>query len=64
MRGASRASLSEARDWLVAAVHEPGTAAGLSDELFAFVTLLDAQRLAAPRADRPDPPGGRPDQAG
>ena len=43
MRGASRASLSEARDWLVAAVHEPGTAAGLSDELFAFVTLLDAQ---------------------
>ena len=44
MRGASRASLSEARDWLVAAVHEPGTAAQLSDELFAFVTLLDAQR--------------------
>lgn len=43
MRGASRASLSEARNWLVAAVHEPGTAAGLSDELFAFVTLLDAQ---------------------
>jgi len=43
MRGASRASLSEARDWLVAAVHEPGTAAGLSDELFAFVPLLDAQ---------------------
>lgn len=43
MRGASRASLSEARDRLVTAVAEPGTAAGLSDELFAVVTLLDAQ---------------------
>ena len=43
MRGASRASLSEARDRLVAAVAEPGTAAVLSDQLFAFLTLLDAQ---------------------
>ncbi|HTT52520.1 MAG TPA: F0F1 ATP synthase subunit delta [Streptosporangiaceae bacterium] len=43
MRGASRASLSEARDRLVAAVAEPGTAARLSDELFAVVGLLDAQ---------------------
>ena len=43
MRGASRASLSEARNRLVDAVDRPGTAARLSDELFAFVTLLDAQ---------------------
>ncbi len=43
MHGASRASLSEARDRLIAAVAEPGTAAGLSDELLAFVTLLDGQ---------------------
>jgi F-type H+-transporting ATPase subunit delta len=43
MRGASRASLSEARDRLVATVDQPGAAAGLSDELFAFVTLLDRQ---------------------
>ena len=43
MRGASRASLSEARDWLVRAVDERGVAARLSDELFAFATLLDAQ---------------------
>jgi F-type H+-transporting ATPase subunit delta len=43
MRGASRASLSEARDRLVRAVDERGTAAVLSDELFAVVTLLDAQ---------------------
>ena len=43
MRGASRASLSEARDRLVRAVDERGTAAALSDELFAIVTLLDAQ---------------------
>jgi F-type H+-transporting ATPase subunit delta len=43
MRGASRAALSEARDRLAAAVAEPGTAAGLSDELFAVVGLLDAQ---------------------
>lgn len=43
MRGASRASLSEARDRLVAAVDRPGTATGLSDELFAFGTLLDRQ---------------------
>lgn len=43
MRGASRASLSEARDRLVRAVDERGTAAVLSQELFAVVTLLDAQ---------------------
>lgn len=43
MRGASRASLSEARDRLVRAVAERGAAAALSDELFAIVTLLDAQ---------------------
>ena len=43
MRGASRASLSEARDQLVRAVDERGVAAVLSDELFAVVTLLDAQ---------------------
>ena len=60
MRGASRASLSEARDRLVTAVAEPGTAAALSDELFAVVTLLDAQPTPAPRADRPDPSGRRP----
>jgi F-type H+-transporting ATPase subunit delta len=43
MRGASRASLSEARDRLATTVAQPGTAAGLSDELFAVVGLLDAQ---------------------
>jgi len=60
MRGASRASLSEARDWLVAAVHEPGTAAGLSDELFAVVTLLDAQPpLRRALTDPTRPPAAR-----
>ncbi len=43
MRGASRASLSEARDQLVTAVDRRGTAEVLSEELFAFVRLLDAQ---------------------
>jgi F-type H+-transporting ATPase subunit delta len=43
MRGASRASFSEARNRLVRAVDERGVAATLSDELFEVVTLLDAQ---------------------
>lgn len=65
MRGASRASLSEARDWLVAAVHEPGTAAGLSDELFAFVTVLDAQpSLRRALTDPTRPPAARTRLAG
>ena len=60
MHGASRASLSEARDRLVAAVAEPGTAAGLSDELFAVVTLLDAQRsLRRALTDPTRPPAAR-----
>lgn len=59
MRGASRASLSEARDQLVTAVAGPGVAAVLSDELFAFVTLLDAQ--PALRRALTDP--SRPQQA-
>jgi F-type H+-transporting ATPase subunit delta len=60
MRGASRASLSEARDRLVAAVAQPGTAAVLSDELFAVVTLLDAQLpLRRALTDPTRPPAAR-----
>jgi F-type H+-transporting ATPase subunit delta len=60
MRGASRASLSEARDRLVSAVDERGVAAGLSDELFAFVTLLDAQpTLRRALTDPTRPPAAR-----
>jgi F-type H+-transporting ATPase subunit delta len=60
MRGASRASLSEARDRLVAAVDERGVAAGLSDELFAFVTLLDGQpTLRRALTDPTRPPAAR-----
>jgi F-type H+-transporting ATPase subunit delta len=43
MRGASRASLAAARERLASAVGEPGTADGLSDELFSVVGLLDSQ---------------------
>ena len=43
MRGASRASLAEARERLASAVSEPGVADALSDELFSVVGLLDSQ---------------------
>ena len=43
MRGASRASLAEARERLASAVNEPGVADGLSEELFSVVGLLDSQ---------------------
>jgi F-type H+-transporting ATPase subunit delta len=60
MRGASRASLSEARDRLVSVVDERGVAAGLSDELFAFVTLLGAQpTLRRALTDPTRPPAAR-----
>jgi len=60
MRGASRASLSEAQDRLATTVAEPGTAAGLSDELFAVVGLLDAQpALRRALTDPTRPPAAR-----
>lgn len=43
MRGASRASLAEARQRLSAAVTSAAAARTLGDELFAVVTLLDAE---------------------
>jgi F-type H+-transporting ATPase subunit delta len=43
MRGASRASLAEAREQLAAAVTSAAAARTLGDELFAVVALLDAQ---------------------
>lgn len=43
MRGASRASLAEARQQLSAAVTAAAAARTLGDELFAVVTLLDAE---------------------
>jgi F-type H+-transporting ATPase subunit delta len=43
VRGASRASLAQARERLSTAVAEPGVAATLADELFAVVVLLDAE---------------------
>ncbi|MGH3277333.1 MAG: F0F1 ATP synthase subunit delta [Streptosporangiaceae bacterium] len=43
MRGASRASLAEAKGRLAALAAQPDRPAGLSEDLFAIVALLDAQ---------------------
>jgi len=43
MRGASRASLAQARERLSTSVAQPGVAATVADELFACVALLDAE---------------------
>ena len=65
MRGASRASLSEARDRLVAAVADPGTAAQLSDELFAVRRRCSTPSRALRRAlTDPTRPQAGPDRAG
>ena len=56
MRGASRASLAEARQQLSAAVTSAAAARTLGDELFAVVALLDAEpalRRALADSSRP-----------
>ena len=56
MRGASRASLAEAKERLAAAAARRSQAASeLGDELFAVATLLDSPARAAPLAVRPGP---------
>jgi F-type H+-transporting ATPase subunit delta len=59
MRGASRASLAEARQQLEAAVTSAAAARTLGDELFAVVTLLDAE----PGLRRALTDGSRPAEA-
>ncbi|MDX6393738.1 MAG: F-type H+-transporting ATPase subunit delta [Streptosporangiaceae bacterium] len=59
MRGASRASLAEARQQLSAAVTSATAARTLGDELFAVVTLLDAE----PAVRRALTDGSRPADA-
>jgi F-type H+-transporting ATPase subunit delta len=59
MRGASRASLAEARQQLSAAVTSAAAARTLGDELFAVVTLLDAE----PALRRALTDGSRPVEA-
>ncbi len=61
MRGASRASLAEARDRLATAVGQPGVAVStLADEMFAVVDLLDSQpSLRRALTDTTHPAGAR-----
>jgi F-type H+-transporting ATPase subunit delta len=62
MRGASRASLADARQRLTALVTRLGDASQLADELFAVVAVLDAQ--PAIRRALADPASARSARAG